>query len=83
MPVIVDHPNWRCAVNEAHGIFAQHKILIIKEEGKVVSTETDTAPGVNTGEENETENGELGLDDIRVQDFDNRHQDTLLPEPRL
>ena len=44
MPVIVDHPNWWCTftldgfgshvnVNEAHGIFAQHKILIIKEEG--------------------------------------------------
>ena len=46
-----------------------------------MSTETDTAPGVNTGEENETENGELGLDDVRVQDFDNRHHDTLLPEP--
>ena len=46
-----------------------------------MSTETDTVPGVNPGEENETKNGEFGLDDVRVQDFDNRHHYTLLPEP--
>ena len=53
----------------------------LDEEGEVVSTKTDTAPGVHTGEQDETENGELDLGNVRVQDFDNRHHDTLLPEP--
>jgi len=54
----------------------------LDEEGEVVSTKTDTAPGVvHTGEQDETENGELDLGDVCVQDFDNRHHNTLLPEP--